>query len=195
MAKESELVKELRDKTGAGILDCRKALQQTEWDVEKAIDELRKRGSQIAEKKSGRATNQGLVSSYIHMGGKIGVLVEINCETDFVARTEDFTAFCKDIAMQVAAASPSYIQREEVPQNILDKEKEILAESVKGKPAAVVEKIISGKIEKYYKEVCLLDQLFVKDDSKTINEYLTSIIAKTGENIKIRRFSRFVLGE
>jgi elongation factor Ts len=156
---------------------------------------LRKRGAQIAGKKSGRATNQGLVYSYIHMGGKIGVLVEINCETDFVARTEDFTTFCKDVAMQIAAASPKYMDREEVPQNILDKEKEILAESIKGKPENVVEKIISGKIEKFYKEVCLLDQLFVKDDSKTISEYLTSIIAKTGENIKIRRFSRFVLGE
>lgn len=195
MANEAELVKELREKTGAGILDCRKALVETSWNVEKAVDELRKKGAQIAGKKAGRATNNGRVESYIHMGGKIGVLVEINCETDFVARTEQFTEFCRNVAMQIAATNPICITREEVPADAVAREKAIFMESVKGKPANVVDKILEGKLDKFYKENCLIEQAFVKDDKKTIQEYLTEVIAKTGENMVIKRFSRFVLGE
>lgn len=195
MANEAELVKELREKTGAGILDCRKALVETSWNVEKAVDELRKKGAQIAGKKAGRETNNGRVESYIHMGGKIGVLVEINCETDFVARTEQFVEFCRNVAMQIAATNPICIRREEVPAAAVEREKAIFLESVKGKPANVVDKILEGKLDKFYKENCLLEQAFVKDDKKTIQEYLTEVIAKTGENMVIKRFSRFVLGE
>ena len=195
MANEAELVKELREKTGAGILDCRKALVETSWNVEKAVDELRKKGAQIAGKKAGRATNNGRVESYIHMGGKIGVLVEINCETDFVARNEQFIEFCRNVAMQIAATNPVCIVREDVPAALVEREKAIFLESVKGKPANVVDKILEGKLDKFYKENCLLEQAFVKDDKKTIQEYLTEVIAKTGENMVIKRFSRFVLGE
>ncbi len=195
MANEAELVKELREKTGAGILDCRKALVEVSWDVEKAVDCLRKKGAQIAGKKAGRATNNGRVESYIHMGGKIGVLVEVNCETDFVARTDQFGEFCRNVAMQIAAANPICVTREEVPAAAVAREKEIFLESVKGKPANVVDKILEGKLDKFYKENCLLEQSFVKDDKKTIQEYLTEVIATTGENMVIKRFSRFVLGE
>ncbi len=195
MANEAELVKELREKTGAGILDCRKALVETSWNVEKAVDELRKKGAQIAGKKAGRETNNGRVESYIHMGGKIGVLVEINCETDFVGRTDQFAEFCRNVAMQIAATNPICIRREDVPAAAVEREKAIFLESVKGKPANVVDKILEGKLDKFYKENCLLEQAFVKDDKKTIQEYLTEVIAKTGENMVIKRFSRFVLGE
>jgi len=195
MPSEAELVKELREKTGAGILNCRKALQETSWDVEKAIDALRKTGAQIALKKSGRATNAGKVDSYLHMGGKIGVLVEVNSETDFVAKNELFQQFTKDVSMQVAATNPQYVQRSDVPVEVQAREKEIHRESIKGKPENVVEKILEGKLDKFYKEICLLEQPFVKDDKKTIQEYLTEVIAKTGENINIKRFVRFVLGE
>ncbi|MCA9396490.1 MAG: elongation factor Ts [Candidatus Omnitrophica bacterium] len=195
MVNEAQLVKELRGKTGAGIMDCRRALQETDWNIEQAIDELRKKGAQIAAKKSGRATNAGQVGTYIHMGGKIGVLVEVNCETDFVARNEKFDQFVKDIAMHIAAAAPLYIDREEVPQDVLEREKAIHLESVQGKPENVVEKIVEGKLEKFYKEICLLEQPYVKDDKQTIREYLTKVIAETGENMTIKRFSRYVLGE
>lgn len=195
MVNEAQLVKELRGKTGAGIMDCRRALQETDWNIEQAIDELRKKGAQIAAKKSGRATNAGQVGTYIHMGGKIGVLVEVNCETDFVARNEKFDQFVKDIAMHIAAAAPQYIDREEVPQDVLEREKAIHLESVQGKPENVVEKIIEGKLDKFYKEICLLEQPYVKDDKQTIREYLTKVIAETGENMTIKRFSRYVLGE
>lgn len=195
MVNEAEMVKELRGITGAGIMDCRRALQETKWDIQQAIDELRKRGAQIAAKKSGRATNAGQVGTYIHMGGKIGVLVEVNCETDFVARNEKFDQFVKDIAMHIAAAAPLYISREEVPQESVEREKAIHLEAVKGKPENVVGKIIEGKLDKYYKEICLLEQPYVKDDKQTIREYLTKVIAETGENMSIKRFSRFVLGE
>jgi elongation factor Ts len=195
MANETELVRELREKTGAGILDCRKALVTSSWDIEKAVDTLRKNGAQIAGKKAGRATNNGRVESYIHMGGKIGVMVEINCETDFVARTEQFIEFCRNVAMQIAATSPLRISRDEVPADVIEREKAIYLESVKGKPANVVDKIIEGKLDKFFKDSCLLEQAFVKDDKKTIQEYMTEVIAKTGENMVIKRFSRFVLGE
>lgn len=195
MVNETELVKSLREKTGAGILECRKALQETSWDIEQAIDYLRKRGAQIAAKKSSRATNAGAVESYIHMGGKIGVLVEINCETDFVAKTEDFKAFVKEVAMQIAATNPTCVQRSQVAQEAVEREKQIIAETIKGKPANVADKIIEGKLEKYYQEVCLLEQPFIKDDKRTIQQYLNDIIAKTGENIQIKRFARYVLGE
>lgn len=190
-----EIVKQLRDLTNAGVMDCKRALADSGGDIEKAIEILRKKGVDTAAKKSGRTANQGLVNSYIHMGGKIGVLVEVNCETDFVARTADFTAFVKDIAMQVAAASPLYVKREDVPPAWIEKEKEIAGEQIKGKPEQVAEKIIQGKLDKRFQEICLLEQKFIKDDKQTVQEVLTALIAKTGENIIIRRFVRFELGE
>ncbi len=192
---ETELVKQLREKTGAGILDCRSALKESGWNFEKAIDHLRKKGVQIASKRSARATNAGKVESYIHAGGKIGVLIEVNCETDFVARTDDFSRFVKDVAMQVAATGAHYVQREEVPADVVEREKGVARETVKGKPENVVEKIIQGKLDKYFAEICLLEQPFIKNDKTTIQQYLTEIIAKTGENIRIKRFSKFILGE
>ena len=195
VASETELVKTLRDKTGAGILACRKALQESSWDVEKAIDVLRKAGADLAAKKSHRTTNAGKIESYVHMGGKMGVLVEINCETDFVAKNEVFQQFAKDVAMQIAAANPQFVKRDDVPQEVIDREKEIYKESVKGKPENVVEKILQGKIDKFYKGICLIEQPFIRDDKKSIQEYLTEVIAKTGENITIKRFARFLLGE
>lgn len=195
MANETELVRELREKTGAGIMECRRALQETSWDVEKAVDQLRKRGAQIAQKKIGRATRAGKVESYIHMGGKIGVLVEINCETDFVARTDDFQQLVKEVALQIAAANPQCVERSQVSAERLDREKAIYRESVQGKPENIVEKIVTGKLEKFYQEACLLEQLFIKDDTKTIQSLMNDMIAKTGENIVIKRFARFVLGE
>ena len=195
VANETELVKQLREKTGAGILDCRAALKETGWDFEKAVDALRKKGVQIASRKSARATNAGKVESYIHAGGKIGVLVEVNCETDFVARTEDFGRFVKDVAMQVAATGAQVVQREDVPAEAIEREKAVTRESVKGKPENVVGKIIEGKLDKFFKEICLVEQPFIKNDKTTIQQYLTEIIAKTGENIRIKRFAKFILGE
>ncbi len=195
MANETELVKQLREKTGAGILDCRAALKETGWDFEKAVDALRKKGVQIASRKSARATNAGKVESYIHAGGKIGVLVEVNCETDFVARTEDFGRFVRDVAMQVAATGAQVVQREDVPAEAIEREKAVTRESVKGKPENVVGKIIEGKLDKFFKEICLVEQPFIKNDKTTIQQYLTEIIAKTGENIRIKRFAKFILGE
>lgn len=191
------LVKELREKTGAGMMDCKEALANNAGDFEKAIDWLRKKGIASAAKKAGRATKDGLVSSYIHGEGKVGVLVEINCETDFVARTDQFKNFVKDIGMQIAAASPQWVRPEEVPAPILAKEKEIAIEQMKasGKPAAVLEKIAEGKVKKFYEETCLLHQTFVKDPNKTIEQHLKETIATLGENISIRRFARFVLGD
>lgn len=195
MANETELVKQLREKTGAGVLDCRTALKESSWDFEKAIDHLRKKGLQIASKRSAKATNAGRVDSYIHAGGKIGVLVEINCETDFVARTEDFGRFVRDVGMQVAAANARWIERGEVPPDVLEREKGIARETVKGKPENVIDKIVQGKLDKFFQEVCLLEQPFIKNDKITIQQYLSEIVAKTGENIRIKRFARFVLGE
>ena len=191
------LVKELRERTGAGMMDCKKALTETSGDIDKAIDFLREKGLAAAAKKAGRVAAEGLVEAYIHAGGRIGVLVEVNCETDFVAKTDAFKTLAKDIAMHIAAANPTYLKREEVPTNELEHEKEVLSEQARneGKPEKIIEKMVSGRIEKYYKEVCLLDQSFVKDPDKSISDLITESIAKIGENISIRRFSRYHLGE
>jgi elongation factor Ts len=197
MAISAAEVKALREKTGAGMMDCKKALQESDGDMEKAIDFLRKKGLQKVEKKAGRQTKEGLVQAYIHPGSRLGVLVEVNCETDFVARTDDFQTFVKDVAMQIAAANPLAVRREDLSENIIEKEKEIYKGQVleQGKPEKVADKIVTGKLEKFYQESCLLEQGFVKDPNKTIHDLLTEIIAKLGENITIRRFVRFQLGE
>lgn len=191
------LVKELREKTGAGMMDCKKALAETSGDFEKAIEYLRKKGIASAAKKAGRATKEGAVTSYIHGEGRVGVLLEVNCETDFVARTEQFKTFVKDVAMHVAAANPAYVRPEEVPAEVVAKEKEIAVAQMaaSGKPAAVLEKIAEGKIKKFYEDTCLMNQIFVKDPNKTIEQLLKETIAALGENIIVRRFSRFQLGE
>ena len=201
MEIKSEQVKDLREKTGAGMMDCKKALVESAGDFEKAVDYLRKKGLSAAAKKADRTAKEGAVSSYIHAGGKIGVLVEINCETDFVARNEQFQNFVRDVAMHIAAASPQYVRPEDVPAAVVEKEKEILLAQAKqdpknaSKPAAVMEKIIEGKIKKFFDESCLVNQAFVKDSDKTINQLTTEMVAKIGENISIRRFARFTLGE
>jgi elongation factor Ts len=192
-----ELVKDLRQRTGAGVVDCKKALQEAKGNMDAAIDYLRKKGLATAAKKAGRIATDGLVSSYIHAGGKMGVLVEINCETDFVAKTEDFQSFVKNIAMHIAAANPQYIRREEVPEEVLEKERDIYRTQAldAGKPQKVIDKIVEGKMERFYSEVCLLEQTYVRDSDLTIKELLDTLIAKIGENITIRRFTRFQLGE
>ena len=191
------MVKELREKTGAGMMDCKKALAEAEGDVEKAVDVLRKSGIAAAEKRSGRAAAEGAVGSYIHAGGRIGVLIEVNCETDFVARTDDFQQLVKDIAMHIAAAEPRYVERAEVTQEMLDHEREIFREQAlaSGKPEQVIDRIVEGKMEKFFSEHVLLEQAFVKDADKSVGDIVTDAIAKMGENIKVRRFSRFRLGE
>jgi len=193
----AKVVQELREKTGAGMMDCKRALTEAGGDFAKAEEVLRKKGLAAAAKKSARAATEGAVQSYIHMGGKIGVLVEVNCETDFVARTEGFQTLVKDLAMHIAAAAPQYLRREEVPPEVVAKEIEIAKAQMKDqkKPEAILEKIAAGKVEKYYEQFCLLDQAFVKDDKKKISEVITDAIAKIGENIQIRRFARYVLGE
>jgi elongation factor Ts len=197
MAGASQLVKELREKTGAGILDCQKALQESGDDIEKAIDYLRQKGLAAAQKKAGRETNQGLVHAYIHMGGKIGVLIEVNCETDFVARNEEFKSFVNDLALQVAAAKPSYVKREDIPKEVVDKERAIYEGQAKemGKPPAAWPKIVEGKLEKFYQESCLMEQAFIKDPAVMVKDLLAQKIAKIGENMNIRRFTRYQLGE
>ena len=197
MEISSQLVKDLRQKTGAGVMDCKAALQEAQGDMEKAIEYLRRKGLATAAKKASRVANDGLVSAYIHAGGKIGVLVEVNCETDFVARTEDFQSFVKNVAMHIAAASPQYIRREEVPPEIIDREKRIYREQAldSGKPERVLDKIVEGKLERFYSEVCLLEQTYVRDPDVTVKDVLDALIAKIGENITIRRFARFQLGE
>jgi elongation factor Ts len=193
----AQLVKELRDRTGAGFTACRDALVEAKGDIEQAINVLRKKGQAAAQKKAQRATSEGLVGSYIHAGGKIGVLVEINCESDFVARTEDFQRLSHEVAMHIAALDPRFLRREEVTQDVLDREREIYKEQAKstGKPEPVIEKIVSGKMEKFYEENCLYEQHFIRDESITIKELVDQAIAKLGENISIRRFSRFKVGE
>jgi elongation factor Ts len=193
----AKMVQELREKTGAGMMDCKKALTEVGGDFAKAEDFLRKKGLSAAAKKSSRAATEGAVASYIHMGGKIGVLVEINCETDFVARGEAFQTLVKDIAMHIAAASPICVRREEVPADFVARELEVARGQAREqkKPEAIIEKIATGKIEKYYSEVCLLEQAFVKDDKKKIQDVITEAVAKIGENIQVRRFARYVLGE
>ena len=190
------MVKELREKTGAGMLDCKKALTESEGDFAKAEEWLRKKGITGAAKKAGRTAAEGLIGSYVH-NGKIGALVEVNCETDFVARNEDFQALVRDLALHIAAANPTYVRREEVPPGVLDSEKEIERTKLREqkKPEAMIDKILSGKMEKYFETVCLVDQPFVKDDKKKVHEVVTEAIAKIGENITIRRFSRFQVGE
>jgi len=197
MSSLSALVKELRGKTGAGILDCQKALQDTGNDVEKAIDLLRQKGLAAAQKKAGRETKEGIISSYIHSGSKIGILIEVNCETDFVARNEEFQAFVKEVALQIAASHPLYVKREDIPENLIEREKNIYLAQMKesGKPEAAWEKIIKGKLEKYYQEQCLLEQAFIKDPSVTIQDLLSQKIAKLGENLTISRFTRYQLGQ
>jgi len=197
MASTSALVKELRAKTGAGILDCQKALQANENDIEKAIDHLRQKGLAAAQKKASRETKEGLISAYIHAGSKIGVLLEVNCETDFVARNEEFQSLVKDLAMQVAAAMPSYVKREDVPAETVEREKAIYLGQVKemGKPEAAWDKIVQGKLEKFYQEQCLINQTFIKDPSVTIKDLVAQKVAKIGENITVKRFTRYQLGE
>lgn len=197
MAISATLIKELREKTGVGIMDCKAALTACDGDLDKAVDHLRKKGIATAKKRGGRETSQGQVQAYIHAGGKIGVLVEANCETDFTGKTDDFTSFVKDIAMQIAATSPIAIDRESVPGDILEKEKDIYATQAKdsGKPEKVVEKIVEGKLKKFFSESCLLEQTFVKNSDITIQDLMNELIAKTGENIVIKRFSRFQLGD
>lgn len=191
------MVKELREKTGAGMMDCKKALTEAQGDLERATEVLRERGLASAAKKAGRVAAEGLVESYIHAGGRIGVLVEINCETDFVAKNEDFRAFVKDIAMHIAAASPQYVRREDVPADIVEKEREILRVQTlnEGRPENIVDKIVDGRIDKFFKDICLMEQMFVKDTDKSIDTLLREKIATIGENISIRRFARYVVGE
>lgn len=193
----AKLVNELRQRTGIGMMDCKKALQESNGDLEEAIIVLRKKGYARAKKKMSREASEGIVGSYIHMNGKLGVLVEVNCESDFVARNEDFKQLVKDIAMHIAAADPKYLSAEDVPKDVLDKEKEIIREQFKDskKPPEIIDKIVKGKLGKYYSEVCLLDQPYIKDDKVSINKHIVSHVAKFGENIKVHRFARFVLGE
>ena len=193
----AQQVKDLRDRTGAGFTACRDALLEANGDVEQAINILRKKGQAAAQKKAQRATSEGLVGCYIHAGGKIGVLAEINCESDFVARTEDFQRLCHDVSMHIAALDPRFLRREEVTQETLDRERDIYRAQAKatGKPDAVIEKIVNGKMEKFYEENCLYEQHFIKDEGTTVKELVDQTIAKLGENIAIRRFSRFKVGE
>ncbi len=197
MAGQSTLVKELREKTGAGILDCQKALQESANDIDKAIDYLRQKGLAAAQKKAGRETNEGTISAYIHSGNRIGVLVEVNCETDFVARNEEFQTFVKDLALQIAASNPSFVKREDVPSELIEKEKKIYLAQAKemGKPEPAWPKIVEGKLEKFYQESCLLEQAFIKDPGVSIKDLVAQKIAKIGENISIRRFTRYQLGQ
>lgn len=190
----AQMIGNLREKTGAGLLDCKKALTEANGNVEEAITILRKKGAASAAKKADRATKEGVVESYIHVGSKVGVLIEVNCESDFVARNDDFRAFVKDLCLQVAAASPAYVSREEVPEGELAKEREIAVAQVQGRPPAAVQKIVEGKLDKFYSASCLVDQPFVKQPEKTVKELLTEQIAKTGENIQVRRFVRYQLG-
>ncbi|WP_420265997.1 translation elongation factor Ts [Candidatus Magnetominusculus dajiuhuensis] len=188
------MVMELREKTGVGMMDCKKALTETGGDFEKALDYLRKKGLATAAKKSGRKASEGLICSYIHMD-KIGVMIELNCETDFVAKTDDYKQLAKDIAMHIAAANPEYIEPAEIPATVIEREKEIYKDQVKGKPAGVIDKIIEGKLEKFYSEKCLLRQAFVKNPDQTVHDVVVEKIAKLGENILVRRFVRYQLGE
>lgn len=193
----AEMVKELRERTGAGMMDCKKALTECQADMEKAIDLLREKGLAAAAKRAGRVAAEGLIEAYIHGAGRIGVLLELNCETDFVAKTDDFKALARDIAMQIAASNPSYVRREEVPADLVNHEREVLkAQAInEGKPANIAEKMVEGRVEKFYKEVCLLEQPFIKDPDVTVSQLITDKIAKIGENISIRRFTRYQLGE
>ena len=188
-------VKELREKTNAGVMNCKIALKEANGDIEKAVDILRKKGVSLASKKSSRTAKEGMITSYIHMNNKIGVLLELNCETDFVARNEEFTKFAKELTMQIAAANPTYITKDEVTPEDLAREREIIKEQNKNKPEHALEKIMEGKLKSYYQDICLLDQPYIKDPKVSISDLLTGVIAKTGENIVITRFTRYQLGE
>jgi elongation factor Ts len=190
------MVKELREKSGAGIMDCKEALSECDGDMEKAVDFLRKKGLATAAKRAGRATSEGTVQSYIHMGGKIGVMVEVDCETDFVAKTDDFIEFARNLAMHIAATNPVGITAEDVPEDIIKREREIYKDQAleMGKPEQMIDKIVNGKLNKFFKESCLMDQQYVKDPDKTISDYLNEVIAKTGEKITVKRFARFQVG-
>ena len=197
MTISAGLVKELRERTGIGMMECKKALEESNGDIEKAITVLRKKGHARAKDKMDRQAKEGAIGSYIHLNGKIGVLVEVNCESDFVARNEEFQELIKNIAMHIAAANPKYISSEDVPQEVLEEEKDIIREQFKdsGKPSEIVEKIVQGKLSKYFQEACLLDQPYIKEDKMAVKELVTSFIAKVGENVVISRFARFELGE
>jgi len=192
---KADLVKKLREKTGVGMMACKEALKDANGDMEKAVEILRKRGEAKAVKHAGRTAREGLVASYIHLGGKIGVLLEMNCETDFAAKSKDFKELSRDITMHIAASNPLYIKREDVPNEVIAKEKEIFREQVKNKPPQAIEKIVEGKMDKFYQEMCLLEQPFVKNTDIMVKDFITSSVAKIGENILIRRFSRFQVGE
>ena len=191
------LVRELRERTGAGMMDCKKALTEVQGDLDKALVYLREKGLAAAAKRAGRTAADGVIASYIHAGGKIGVLIEVNCETDFVARTEDFQNLVKELAMQIAAANPRYVRREDVPAEVLEQERSIYAAQAanSGKPAAVIDKMVAGKVEKFFADVCLLEQPFIKDPDKQVGRLISDAVAKLGENVVVRRFARFQLGE
>ena len=197
MEVSASMVKDLREKTGAGMMDCKKALAESAGNFEKAVDYLRQKGLATAARRAGKVASEGQIGSYVHAGGKIGVMVEVNCETDFVAKTDDFQAFAKDVAMHIAASSPLYIQRENVSPEALEREREIYRAQARdaGKPEKIMEKIVEGKLEKYYSEVCLLEQPFVKDPDRTVQDLLNGLIGKLGEKVEIRRFIRFQVGE
>ena len=192
----SQMVKDLRDKTSAGMMDCKRALSETDGDTEKAVDLLRKKGLAVAAKRAGRATSEGIIETYIHAGAKLGVMVEMGCETDFVAKTDKFQEFARDVAMHIAAASPLAITKEEAPEDVVAREREIYVQQAleSGKPENIVDKIVSGKMEKFLSEICLLEQKFVKDPDHTIQDMLTDLVGKMGENISIKRFCRFQVG-
>jgi len=196
MAIPAERVKELREKTGAGMMDCKKALSEVGGDIERAIDYLRQKGLSDAVKRTSRTASEGVIGSYIHPGGKIGVLVEVNCESDFVARTEEFQTLVKDLAMHVAASNPLYLRREDVPEDVIAREKNIYEVQAKegGKPEKIVERIVQGKLEKFFQEICLLEQPFVKDPDQSVSQLVAGVLAKLGENIVVRRFQRYQLG-
>ena len=192
---KAALVKKLREKTGVGMMMCKEALREADGDMTKAVEILRKKGATKALKHAGRGTKQGLIASYIHLGGKMGVLVEVSCETDFAAKSKDFKELVKDLSMHIAAANPLYIKREDVPNEVIAKEKEIFKAQVQGKPEKALDKIVEGKMEKFYKEACLLEQPFVKNPEVIIKDYIISCVAKIGENISVRRFTRYQVGE
>ena len=196
MTITSQMVKELRDKTNAGMMDCKKALTDTSGDMEKAVDLLRQKGLAVAAKRAGRETREGVVESYIHAGGKLGVMVEVGCETDFVAKTDDFKAFAKNVAMHIAAANPVAVNRDDVPPEVLQREKDIYVNQAleSGKPQQIVEKIVVGKVEKYLADICLMEQKYVKNDELSIQDLLNELVAKMGENISIKKFARFQIG-
>ena len=197
MAITASMVKELREKTGAGMMDCKKALGEADGDLEKAVEILRKKGTSVAARRGGRATSEGVIGSYVHAGGKIGVMVEVNSETDFVARTDDFTELAKNLAMQIAATSPLCVDVDDLPEDAVEREKAIFRDQAlqEGKPEKIVDKIVEGRLKKYYTEVCLLKQAYVKDTDVTVADYITDVMGRLGENIQVRRFVRLVVGE